>query len=80
MKVHSLLNSQKDISDVSDPSQGSSLPEPQDVTDHLKLKPSEISTLMTGIGNILINLKQKLCEIVLAWNTRYTKAISANCC
>ena len=70
MKVHSLLNSQN-ISRVYDSSQVSSQSESQENTDHLQLKPSEIGALMTGIGNMLINLKKKLCEIILAWNARY---------
>ena len=37
----------------------------------LKLDPSEVSALMTGIGNMLVKLKTQLCEIVLNWNSKY---------
>ena len=77
MKVHSLLNSQN-IMRVYDSSQVSSQSESQENTDHLQLKPSEIGALMTGIGNMLINLKKKLCEIILAWNARYFLLVATN--
>lgn len=70
MKVDSLINSH-DASHFHDAPQSPSMSEISDHVDHLILKPSEISALMTGIGNMLINLKKKLCEIILSWNTRY---------
>ena len=69
MKVDSLLSSQR-AEAVESHSLVSSSSEFYDVTDNLKLKPSEVSALMTGIGNMLVNLKTKLCEIVLSWNLR----------
>ena len=69
MKVDSLLSSQR-AEAIESHSLVSSNSEFYDVTDNLKLKPSEVSALMTGIGNMLVNLKTKLCEIVLSWNLR----------
>ena len=41
-----------------------------EASDNLRLDKSEMDTLMTGIGNMLIKLRRTLCEMVDSWNTR----------
>ena len=72
MKVESLLKSH-DVNQVPEQPDSSSPIESLNHGNQLMLQPSEISALMTGIGNMLINLKKKLCEIILAWNMRYQR-------
>eukprot|EP00795_Rhopilema_esculentum_P013781 gene13781-4710_t len=72
MKVDSLLSSERRQS-LEDPTSAST--EFHNVVDSFILKPSEKSALMTSIGNMLVNLKKKLCEVILAWNARLQEFI-----
>ena len=72
MKVDSLLSSERRQS-LEDPTNASTEPPFYNVVDSFILKPSEKSALMTGIGNMLVNLKKKLCDVILAWNARFVQ-------
>eukprot|EP00794_Sanderia_malayensis_P017724 gene17724-19496_t len=71
MKVDSLLSfHRQEVETENQSSLSSSVENTTSNIISLKLNPSEVSALMTGISNMLIKLKAQLCVIVHNWNSK----------